>query len=212
MKAAIYARVSTTGQDASNQLLELRAHAQRLDYSEVIEYVDYESGTKAERLNFQRMLLDAHQRRFDVLLFWSLDRLTREGPLECLKYLHQLAGYGVSFISHTEPHLASLGIWRDAVIGILATVANFEAVRRRERVNAGIARARTSGTKSGKAIGRPALELKKVEHIRRLRSDGMSYRAVAKEMNIPVATVHQYCTEKITNKRELTYKETENNI
>ncbi len=193
MKAAIYARVSTTGQDATNQLLELRGHAQRLGYVDVIEYVDYESGTKAERANFQQMLLDAHQRRFDLLLFWSLDRLTREGPLECLKYLHQLAGHGVSFLSHTEPHLASMGIWRDAVISILATVANFEAVRRRERVNAGMARARATGTKSGKAIGRPSAGVS--DQVLQLVRTGAGPRAVARELSIGLATASKYVNE-----------------
>jgi len=190
MKAAIYARVSTIGQDASNQLLELRGHTQRLGYAEVVEYVDYESGTKAERTNFQRMLVDAHQRRFEVLLFWSLDRLTREGALECLKYLHQLAGYGVSFISHKEPHLASMGIWRDAVISILATVANFEAIRRRERVNAGLARARATGTKSGKAIGRPAADVS--DQVLQLVGIGAGPRQVARTLGIGVATASRH--------------------
>ena len=83
MLTAIYARVSTRdkGQTNDNQLLELRAFAERLGYSIYREYRDQESGGTAERPQFQQLLLDAHQRRFDVVLFWSLDRFSREGGL-----------------------------------------------------------------------------------------------------------------------------------
>lgn len=81
MTAAIYARVSTRdkGQTNDNQLLELRAFAGRLGYAVYQEYCDQESGGTAERPAFQRLFADAHQRRFDVVLFWSLDRFSREG-------------------------------------------------------------------------------------------------------------------------------------
>lgn len=71
MTAAIYARVSTRdkGQTNDNQLLELRAFAERLGYPIYREYRDQESGGTAERPQFQQLLADAHQRRFDVVLF-----------------------------------------------------------------------------------------------------------------------------------------------
>lgn len=71
MTAAIYARVSTRdkGQTNDNQLLELRAFAERLDYPIYREYRDQESGGTAKRPQFQQLLADAHQRRFDVVLF-----------------------------------------------------------------------------------------------------------------------------------------------
>ena len=86
---AIYARVSTRdkGQTNDNQLLELRAFAERLGYSIYREYHDQESDGTAERPQFQQLLLDAHQRRFDVVLFWSLDRFSREGVTETLNHL-----------------------------------------------------------------------------------------------------------------------------
>ena len=92
MTAAIYARVSTRdkGQTNDNQLRELRAFAERLGYTIYKEYCDQESGGTADRAQFQQVLLDAHQRRFDVVLFWSLDRFSREGVTETLNHLQWL--------------------------------------------------------------------------------------------------------------------------
>src|SRR5438876_7206168 len=98
---------------------------------------------------------DAAQRRFDVVLFWALDRFTREGALQTLQYLNQLSSYGVGYRSYTEPYLDSCGMFKDAVIAILGTIAKQERVRLSERVKAGLQRARFQGTKSGKPIGRP---------------------------------------------------------
>ena len=115
MRAAIYARVSTQhkGQETANQLLQLRecCHAQNLSIFR--EYEDHESGAKYERSGFQEMLRDAAARRFDVLFFWSLDRLTREGTLATLKYMELLETYGVRWRSLTEPWIDSAGPFRD---------------------------------------------------------------------------------------------------
>jgi hypothetical protein len=79
----------------------------------VEEYVDEVTGKNSDR---QRMFEDASRRRFDVLLFWSLDRLSREGALETLQHLNRLTGYGVQWRSLTEQFLDSTGMFRDAVI------------------------------------------------------------------------------------------------
>src|ERR1700684_4510708 len=84
---AIYARVSTTTQETLNQLAQLREFCHRQGWQVPIEYIDHETGSAAARADFQKMLLHASQRKFDVLLFWSLDRLTREGTLATLQYL-----------------------------------------------------------------------------------------------------------------------------
>ena len=86
MRAAIYARVSTADgrQDTENQLAELRRFASTQGWEIATEYIDHESGGRADRREFCQMFTDAAQRQFDVLLFWALDRLTREGALETL--------------------------------------------------------------------------------------------------------------------------------
>jgi DNA invertase Pin-like site-specific DNA recombinase len=89
MRVAIYARASTDKQDTENQLIQLRDFAVKQGWTVAREYVDYESGSKADRGEFKQMFVDASQRRFDVLLFWALDRLSREGVLETLQHLRR---------------------------------------------------------------------------------------------------------------------------
>src|SRR5436190_19273892 len=121
-RAAIYARVSTDDgrQDTENQLGQLRQFAASQDWEIVSEYVDHESG-KADRTEFSRLFEEAAMRRFDVVLFWALDRFTREGALETLQHLDRLSKYGVGFRSYSEPYLDSCGIFKEAVIAILGT-------------------------------------------------------------------------------------------
>lgn len=169
-RVAIYGRVSTTDgrQEVENQLDELRRFAATQGWDIVTEYVDHESGGHSDRPEFQRMLGDAAQRRFDVLLFWALDRLTREGALETLKYLNGLASYGVAFRSFREPFIDSCGPFSDAVIAILGTVAKQERVRIQERVQAGMDRVKVQGTRSGRPVGRPRVivDAERVVHLR----------------------------------------------
>ena len=87
------------------------------------EFVDHETGSTDDRTAFQAMFKDASQRKFDVLLFWALDRLSREGVLETLQHLNRLTSYGVGYRSFTEQYFDSCGIFRDAVIAIIVTVA-----------------------------------------------------------------------------------------
>ena len=125
MKAGIYARVSTKdkGQEVENQLRQLRKFAVAQGWTSFREYVDHETGKNDDRGEFQAMFRDASQRKFDVLLFWALDRLSREGVLETLQHLNRLTSYGVGYRSFTEQYFDSCGIFKDAVIAIVATQA-----------------------------------------------------------------------------------------
>ena len=139
MRVAIYGRVSTRdkGQEVENQLAQLREFAAKQGWTISCEYADRESGANRDRIEFQEMFRDAARRRFDLLLFWSLDRFTREGVLETLTHLNRLTGAGVGCRSFTEPYFDSCGIFKDAVISILATIAKQERIRLSERVRAG---------------------------------------------------------------------------
>jgi DNA invertase Pin-like site-specific DNA recombinase len=97
MRCALYARVSTRdkGQDTENQLRQLREFADRQGWQIINEFVDRETGAKSDRPEFQAMFQAASQRKFDVLLFWSLDRLSREGVLETLQHLNRLTSYAI---------------------------------------------------------------------------------------------------------------------
>ncbi|MBC6608906.1 recombinase family protein [Hymenobacter sp. BT188] len=190
MRAAIYARVSTRDkdQDNENQLRELRAFAERKGYSIYNEYIDQESGGKAERTHFMQLFQDAHQRRFDVVIFWALDRFSREGVVETLNYLQKLSASGVQFLSFTEQYLDSTGVFKDAIIGILAAFAKQEKVRLGERTKAGMSRAR----ERGKNIGRPSVDAEKVVHVKQLKAAGISDRAIAATLGMSPSTVAKY--------------------
>jgi DNA invertase Pin-like site-specific DNA recombinase len=95
----------------------------------VSEFVDQESGATDERPQFQAMFQAASRGLFDVLLFWSLNHLSREGVYETLSHLNRLTGYGVYYRSFTEQWFGSYAIFREAVISIMATLAKQERVR-----------------------------------------------------------------------------------
>jgi DNA invertase Pin-like site-specific DNA recombinase len=192
MQVALYARVSTRdkGQDTENQLAQLRAFAASQNWTIVREYVDRASGKRGDREQFQKMFQDASQRKFDLVLFWSLDRFSREGVLETLHHLQRLAQYGVGYRSFTEQYLDSCGIFKDAVLSILATIAKQERIRISERVHAGLAKAR----QQGRVGGRPRLVLD-YRKIQELHQEGCTIREIAEEMGISPASVHRIVKE-----------------
>lgn len=185
-RIALYARVSTRdkGQDTENQLTQLREFCQRQGWTIVHEYVDRATGKRSDREQFQRLFADASQRRFDMVLFWALDRFSREGVLQTLQHLQRLDAYGVSWRSFTEQYLDSCGLFKDAVLSILATIAKQERVRLSERVQAGLEKAR----KQGRVGGRPRLVVDRAA-VARLDSEGLTTREIAGELGISAASV-----------------------
>jgi DNA invertase Pin-like site-specific DNA recombinase len=186
MKIALYARVSkrTGTQDTENQLAQLREFARVQGWTVVHEYVDRATGKHSDREQFQKLFRDAAQRRFDLVLFWSLDRFSREGVLETLNHLQRLSAAGVGYRSFTEQYLDSCGIFKDAVLAILAVIAKQERVRLSERTLAGLEKAR----KQGRIGGRPSLVLDR-ERIARMDEEGFTMREIAEEMGISAASV-----------------------
>jgi DNA invertase Pin-like site-specific DNA recombinase len=191
MKVALYARVSTKvkGQDTENQLIQLRAFAESQGWTITTEYVDRATGKRSDREQFQKMFVAASRREFDVLLFWSLDRLSREGTVETLNHLQRLTGYGVNYRSFTEQYLDSTGIFKEAVIGILAAVAKQERVRLSERTIAGLERAKSQGRVGGRP--KTAENPKIVKALYILRDQGRSIRQIAAELDLSPGTVQK---------------------
>ena len=188
-RVAVYGRVSTRDgrQDAENQLAQLREFCQSQGWTITREYVDNASGKSAEgRVEFQRMFADAAQRRFDIVLFWSLDRFSREGVLATLQYLQRLTGYGIAYRSFTEGFLDSAGPLRDAVLAILACIARQERIRISERVQAGLKRAQAQG----RIGGRPRKVFDRAKVVS-LRDAGLSISEIAAEMGVPRTSVHR---------------------
>ena len=195
MKCALYGRVSTRdkGQDTENQFAQLRRYAESMGWEIVAEFVDHESGGKSDREEFQQMFKAASQRKIDLLLFWSLDRLSREGVLPTLQYLNRLTSYGVAWRSFTEQYLDSTGIFRDAVIGILAAVARQEKIRISERTKAGLEQARAKG----KTLGRPKNNLTPLE-IQSLLNAGDDRKQIARKNNCSLATISRILKTAVT--------------
>lgn len=183
INVAIYARVSTKdkGQDCENQLRELRQFVERHadEWVLIQEYVDQASGGDADRKMFQQLFTDAAQRRFDLVLFWSLDRFSREGVLETLQYLQRLTKNGVDWWSLKEEYLRSVGVFRDAVLSILATIAKQERIRLSERVKAGLDRARAEG----KELGRPKVMVDR-QKVLELRRQGLPLWQIGERLGI----------------------------
>jgi DNA invertase Pin-like site-specific DNA recombinase len=187
-RVGIYARVSTKdrGQDAENQLRQLREFSLLQGWTGVREYVDRETGSTDDRAEFQAMFRDASQRKFDVLLFWALDRLSREGVLETLQHLNRLTSLGIGYRSFTEQYFDSCGIFKDAVIAIIATVAKQERVRISQRVRAGLDVARAKGT----ILGRPKVVVDS-RQIAALRDQGRSWREILQQTGVSKGTAQR---------------------
>jgi len=182
---AIYCRISTDKQDNQNQLDQLRAFTRTQGWNISKEYVDVATGKNGDREQF-KSLFAAARREFELVLFWSLDRFSREGVYETLTHLQRLTAYGVGFRSFTEQYLDSCGMFRDAVISILAVIAKQERVRLSERTLAGLARARAQG----RVGGRPRVPC---DHrkVLTLHAAGCSLGEIAKSLKLTKTTVYR---------------------
>ena len=185
MKIALYTRVSTRDrQDVANQLRQLREFCRTQDWTIVREFTDEVTGKHSDREDFKAMFSAASRREFDCVLFWSLDRFTREGAYETLQHLQRLTSYGVGYKSFTEQYLDSCGLFRDAVISILATIAKQERIRLSERTIAGLERAKAQG----RVGGRPRVICDR-EKVFSLRQEGCSLGEIAGQLSLSKTTV-----------------------
>ena len=186
-RAACYLRVSTKDQTVENQERELRQWADRLGLEVVARYADTASGTRSDRAALTEVLATAHRRTFDVLLIWSLDRLTREGIGATARYLDQLRAAGIRVMGYREAWLDTGGPVGELLIAIFAWVAQQERQRLGERVRAGQARARTAGVH----LGRKARAVDLGE-LRRRRAEGQPWRQIARSLRVPVRTLRRH--------------------
>ena len=182
-RIALYARVSTlNGQNPHLQLDELREYAQRRGWTIAGEYVDLGvSGAKDSRPDLNRMLADAHARKFDAIAVWKLDRLGRS-LRHLVTTIEDLNYYGVSFVSLRDNLDLSTPAGR-LMLHIIGAMAEFERSLIQERVVAGIAAARKRGVR----MGRPTRYVSAMK-IRAMRDAGVPWREVAKRMDAGVGT------------------------
>jgi DNA invertase Pin-like site-specific DNA recombinase len=187
LRTALYARVSTSnsGQDPEVQLRELREYCQRRGWECVGEYVDVGiSGSKDSRPELDRLMADAKQRKFDVLLCWKLDRFGRS-LRHLVNALAELESLGVVFVSLKDNLDLTTPSGR-LMFQIIGAMAEFERSLIQERVRAGLRNARAKG----KRLGRPRVALDHAE-IARLRRSGASWRAIGRMLGLPEATVRR---------------------
>jgi DNA invertase Pin-like site-specific DNA recombinase len=186
-RVAIYARVSTTshGQDVSLQTRELEQFATARGWHLVDAYIDAGvSGTKDSRPELNRLMADAHKRRFDVVAVWRFDRFARSVS-HLLRALETFNALGIAFVSLSEQMDTTTPAGK-MVFTVLGAVAELERSLIVERVKAGLRNARAKGRR----LGRPPKNLD-LPRIANLRGQGLAWRAIAAELGIGLATLHR---------------------
>jgi DNA invertase Pin-like site-specific DNA recombinase len=189
-RAAIYARVSTRNghQDPETQLLALRQVAQRAAWQVVGEYVDHGiSGAKGrdQRPAFDRLMKDATRRKFDIIMAWSVDRLGRSLQ-DLVAFLGEVHAQGVDvYLDRQGVDTTTPG--GKALFQMMGVFAEFERAIIRERVSAGLDKARAKGKRLGRPQVAPAVE----DAVRAARAAGKGQLAIARDLRIGVSTVRR---------------------
>jgi DNA invertase Pin-like site-specific DNA recombinase len=200
MRVAAHTRVSTLDQNPKLQIEELQAYAQRQGWENVGSYQDTISGAKARRPGLDRLMQDSRLKRFDCVLVWKLDRFGRS-LVDCLNNIEILERCGVRFIAMTQSlDTDQRNPASRFMLQVLGAAAEFERSLILERSQAGRDRYRrdyeagkvgkTVHSRSGKDL--PPHRPRRVfdrERMVRLRQQGRSLRAIAKEMGIGLGTV-----------------------
>lgn len=182
LRAAIYARVSTSDQTCENQLLEVNRYTAARGWT-AAEYVDRGiSGAKDRRPALDSLLADARRRRFDVLVVWRLDRLGRNLK-HLVTLLEEMQALGIAFVSLAEGIDATTPAGK-LQMHILAAIAEFERARIAERVRAGLARARAQGQRLGRRPHRIS-----DDDLDRVGS--LSTRKAAAALGVPASVLHR---------------------
>jgi DNA invertase Pin-like site-specific DNA recombinase len=190
-KVGCYSRVSTTGQSTSMQLAELRKYCRNRNWRIVDEYVDTGvSGAKDSRPELDRLMKDAHRRRFDVVVVWKFDRFARSVS-HLLRALESFRALGIDFVSLSE-QVETNSPTGKLVFTVLGAVAEMERSLIGDRVRAGLRNAKANG----KRLGRPPLRELSAAEIRRLRRErrrGASFKSLAQRYQVSVWSAFQLC-------------------
>jgi DNA invertase Pin-like site-specific DNA recombinase len=180
MKVAVYARISTNnhGQDVTMQTRELKEYIERRGWQLAGEYVDVGiSGTKERRPELDRLMADAHRRRFDVVTVWKFDRMARSVS-HLLRVLETFNSLGIEFVSLSESLDTATPAGR-MVFTVLGAVAELERSLIVERVRAGLRNAKAKG----KRLGRPRV-IVDAARIASLRASGASWQSITRQLGI----------------------------
>jgi DNA invertase Pin-like site-specific DNA recombinase len=199
-RVGLYLRVSTGEQTVENQRHALETAAAHRGWRIVEEFIDHGlSGARGrdKRPAFDRLLKAAVRRKIDVVAAWSVDRLGRSLQ-DLVGFLAELQAAGVDLYLEQQAVDTTTPAGR-ALFQMLGVFAEFERAIIQERINAGITRARQRGTKSGKAIGRPKIDRRKAEQIRRELQNGTGILKTARLTGTGVSTVQRIKRELATS-------------
>jgi DNA invertase Pin-like site-specific DNA recombinase len=189
-RVSIYARVSTREQNPETQILDLRSFANARSFTIVNEYVDYASGGRSDRTNYQKLLDDVKKRRTDAVLVWKFDRFARSTK-ELINALEEFNALGVDFISYKE-NVDTTTPAGKILFTMISAFAEFEREIIRERVRAGMDKAKAKGKK----LGRPRIPLYKVNMALDMRGKGIDYKTVIRKLGISKSGFYQIISKK----------------
>jgi len=195
-RVGLYLRVSTGEQTVENQREALTAACTHRGWKIVTEFVDNGvSGAKGcdKRPGYDRLLKAATQRKIDVVVAWSVDRLGRSLQ-DLVGFLGELSGAGCDLYLERQAVDTTTPAGR-ALFQMLGVFAEFERAIITERIHAGIARARAKGTKSGKPIGRARIDTKTEAAIRDSLTGGKGILKTAREIGVGSGTVQRIKAE-----------------
>jgi len=187
-RVAIYARVSTVdkGQDPETQLRALREYAARRGFGPAGEYIDYASGMRDDRPQYQALFAAARKRQIEVVLVWRYDRFARSTQA-LVQALHEFHRLGVDFISYQE-NIDTTTPQGELIFTVMASLAQFERALISERVKAGMARAKAQG----KRISRAPIPRGVQGRIADLYRQGVSIHQISKKLGIGYSTAWNY--------------------
>ena len=184
-KVAVYARVSTSGQDVELQLVELRKYIADRGWTIYKEFIDIgQSGAKDSRPQLNQLMLDAKRKRFDVVLCWKFDRYARSLK-HLVDSLYEYKALNIDFVSLTEGIDTTTPVGM-AMFGVIGAMSQLERDLIKERVQAGMKRAK----QKGKAIGRPKKSIDLTE-VKKLRDEGLSITKISKILNVSRASLYR---------------------
>jgi DNA invertase Pin-like site-specific DNA recombinase len=183
---AVYIRVSTENQRTDSQQRELKQVCQQRGWKNVKYYVDKLSGAKTSRPELDRLVRDIRAGSVERLVVYKLDRLGRSLTHLAL-ILDELKRLRVPLICTSQGiDTSNDNPCAKFQLDVLAAVAEFERSIIKERVNSGLAAARQRGVK----LGRPATLEKRAGEIMALKKSGMGVRAISRELDMAVSSVH----------------------
>ena len=183
MKTAIYARVSTDGQTTENQVLELRKASERMGWTVEEVFTDTISGAKSKRPQLDLLMQSVIRKEFDVVMIWDVSRLGRSLQ-HLVTLLSEFHAKGIDLYIHQQG-IDTTTPGGKAMFQMCGVFAEYERSMIQERVKAGLQRARDQG----KRLGRPPVPPIKQNRMVELRGKGLSYRRIAKKMDLSLGTV-----------------------